>query len=305
MEIRVLRTFVTVAQLKGFSAAARALNTVQPAVSRQISDLEEELGVRLFWRSTRDVRITAAGETLLREALEILAHEDRARKLVQRAGSGQIGRLRIGFISSACQAFLPGLVRAFTQDFPDVQVTLTEMNADAQAEALATGQLDIALSRALPPRGAADVESLEVYVDRLMAFVPDDHPLAAKQTLQIGDLAPVPFVLFQRSGASGLFDQIVSACRNAGFSIDIAHQSNSMQAVLSGVASGLGVSIAPGCIRQLNMAGCKSLPLLEDAGPVPFVLHHRADQIEPPTRAFIDLVIESRADIREKMKLSE
>lgn len=147
MDIRVLRTFVAVAQLKGFSAAARALNIVQPAVSRQISDLETELGVALFWRSTREVRITAAGEILLREAQQILEHEARARKLVQRAGQGQVGRLRIGFIGAASQPFLPGLLRRFAQARPEVQVSLMEMTAQDQSAALQAGQLDISLSR--------------------------------------------------------------------------------------------------------------------------------------------------------------
>ncbi|WP_062762992.1 LysR family transcriptional regulator [Falsirhodobacter sp. alg1] len=303
MEIRTLRTFVTVARLKGFSAAARELNTVQPAISRQIHDLEAELGVSLFWRSTRDVRITTAGETLLQEAIEILAHEDRARKLVQRAGQGQIGRLRIGFLSSAAQGFLPAIVRSFSTDFPQVQVSLFEMTAAEQFTALETGQLDIALSRPLPAGAAEHFGSIEIYTDRLFVFLPEGHPLAAQARIAIAALAAHPFVLFQRPGAPGLFDQIITACRRAGFSPEIVAQPNSMQAVLTSVASGIGLSVAPGCIRQLDIKGCVIRPLQADAGSIPFELHHRTDRTEPSTQAFIDLMINSREDIRSRMGL--
>ncbi|WP_376873664.1 LysR family transcriptional regulator [Albirhodobacter sp. R86504] len=305
MEIRVLKTFVAVAQLKGFSAAARALNTVQPAISRQIADLESELGVALFWRSTRDVRITAAGETLLREAIDILALEARARDLVRRVGHGQSGRLRIGFISSAAQAFLPRLIRSFRAQFPDVAVSLSEMTAQEQIEALNAGQLDVSLSRPItrPLANLPDIDSVALYTDRLMAFMPSGHALAQAQSIALDALAAEPFVFFERGGAPDLFDHIISTCRSAGFSPTIAAQPNSMQAVLTGVGSGLGVSLAPGCIRALNMTGCVCRPLAVDAGPIPFELHTRADHPEPPTVAFKALVMAARDDIRAQMAL--
>ena len=299
MEIRLLKTFVAVAQLKGFSSAARALNTVQPAVSRQVLDLEQELGVRLFWRSTREVRLTVAGETLLREAQELLAHEQRARMLVKKAGTGKTGRLRIGFISAASHAFLPRLVRRFGVDFPELQIRLTELTAAQQVEAFAAGQLDIGLSRPLPATAPGNWARTEVYVDRLLAYLPSEHVLAQKNTVSLTELTKYPLVLFDRSGAPRLFDQIISACKAAGVSPEIV-QSNSMQSMLTEVAAGLGVSLAPGCVQQLNMAGCKSLPLQEDAGPIPLELHYQRDQVEPSTQAFVDLLMDERARIRQQ-----
>jgi DNA-binding transcriptional LysR family regulator len=301
MEIRLLKTFVTVARLKGFSAAARALNTVQPAVSRQISDLEAELGVSLFWRSTREVRITAAGELLLQEAEEILAHEERARKAVQLAGRGQVGRLRIGFLGSACQSFLPKLVQHYAAAQPNVQISLLEMTAEEQAQALAARQLDISLSRSLPETTPENITSITIYHDRLMVFAPERHPLSAASIVSLQDLASVPLVLFKRSGALMLFDQIVSACRMAGFSPDILHRPNSMQAVLTSVSAGLGVAIAPGCICKLDMTGCKGLYLRDETAAIPFMLHYDATIAEPPTLTFVKLVEDAISQIRVEM----
>lgn len=305
MDLRTLRTFATVARLKGFSAAARALNTVQPAVSRQIADLESELGVALLWRSTREVRVTAAGEILLREAEAMLAHEERARKLVQRAGQGQVGRLRIGFIGSASQPFLSDLIRRFKADRPEVQVSLLEMTAGAQAAALIDGQLEVCLSRpfafvTLPPD---KLGRLPIYVDRLMAYVSQTHPHAGATDVALGDLSGDPFVLFQRDEAPGLFDRVIRACQKAGFSPDIAQQPNSMQAVLTAVSSGLGVSIAPGCIRHLPMSGGLCLPLRGAPDPIPYELYYRADQLQPPTAAFLEVVRYARDDIRARMEV--
>ncbi|MBR9862186.1 MAG: LysR family transcriptional regulator [Rhodobacteraceae bacterium] len=301
MEIRTLKTFVAVANLKGFSAAARQLNMVQPAVSRQISELEEELGVSLFWRSTREVRITAAGETLLREATEILAQEERARLLVQRTGTGELGRLRIGFLGSAVQAFLPALVREFSARFPQIQVSLFEMTAGELAEALMAGRLDVSLSRPLPPAMADRFESWDIYSDRLVAFLPEGHALASEPCLPVSALSTHPFVLFQRDGAPDLFDQVVSVCNAAGFSPDILAQPNSMQAVLIAVGSGLGVTLAPACIAQLNTSGCLERPLSDQTVPIPLQLHVRPDRAEAGTQAFAALVKGGLGSIRKIM----
>ncbi|WP_424933530.1 LysR substrate-binding domain-containing protein [Amaricoccus macauensis] len=304
MEMRTLKTFVTVADLKGFSAAARALNTVQPAVSRQISDLEEELGVSLFWRSTREVRITAAGETLLREATEILAREERARHLVRQTGKGHLGQLRIGFLSSAVQAFLPGLIREFTRRFPRVRVSLSEMTAAEQFEALEAGRIDIALSRPLPPMASNHLESVGLYTDRLVAFLPEGHALLSEPGFALSALSADPFVLFQREGAPGLFDQVVSACLRAGFSPETVAHPNSMQAVLTAVGSGLGVTLAPACIGHLNTAGCVSRAVTDVTETIPLQFHFRGDRTEAVTRAFVALLEERRGCIRKAMELA-
>ncbi|MDQ8207361.1 LysR family transcriptional regulator [Coraliomargarita sp. SDUM461003] len=297
MELRLLRTFVAVAELKNFSAAARVLNTVQPAVSRQIADLEDELGVSLFWRSTREVKVTAAGEMLWGEAVALLAHEQRAKALVQRAARGEVGRLRIAYMGSACAHFIPQLVRAYTKAFPEVQVSLVEMTVQQQLDAFNADLIDIGFSRPLPQAARQGFAVEQVYVDTLMAVLPAEHRLAGETELALGRLIEEPFVLFQRSQAMGLFDQIISACEREGLAPRIVSEPESMQMLVTEVAAGLGVSIVPSCVRRLFTAGCVFIPLRPQNLSIATELHYRAEAPQPAVEAFVALTLQARQDI--------
>ena len=150
MELRHLRYFTAVAEHLNYSEASRRIHVAQPAISQTILDLEEELGVRLLLRDRRTVRLTAAGETFRREALDILRRNQEAVRLTKRASLGEIGQLRIGFFGAAMAAFLPGLVQEYYRRFPDVDLTLREMTSQQQLEAFDEGQLDVGFSRPLP-----------------------------------------------------------------------------------------------------------------------------------------------------------
>ncbi|MBY5982746.1 LysR family transcriptional regulator [Halomonas sp. DP5Y7-2] len=293
MELRTLKTFVSVATHRSFSAAARELHTVQPAISRQIADLEAELNVSLLWRNTREVRVTAPGEALLEEA--------QARKRVAMAASGQTGTLRIGYMSSACASFVPGLMRDFAATHPEVSLTLNEMSAQQQLDAFGRDEIDIGLSRPLPVEHRNALATLPVYEDRLMVVVPEGHRLAHRKRLALSELEQEDFVLFQRKHATGLFDQIISACGDAGFSPRIQRQPALMQTLLSEVAAGVGIAIAPGCIRRLQCDGCRFIPLRPALGAVPLELHYPTTPGRPVIDAFVALVEERLPAIRQQM----
>lgn len=298
MELRLLRTFMAVAHFKNFSAAARELNTVQPAVSRQIADLENELGVSLFWRSTREVKVTAAGEMLLSEATEILAHEARAKALVQRAAKGEVGRIRIGYMGSACAHFIPDLVRTYAKSFPEVQISLLEMSAQQQIDAFAAGLIDIGFSRPLPHAVRAEFVAEQIYIDTLTAVLPKAHRLARVATVRLSDLVAESFVLFKRSEAVGLFDQIISTCEREGFAPSIVSEPESMQMLLTEVAAGLGVSVAPGCVRRLFTDGCAFVPIRKQKPSIPTELHYRPEPPQPAVEAFVALTLKTRQSIQ-------
>lgn len=305
MEIKLLKTFVMIARLKNFSAAARELNTVQPAVSRQIADLENELGTKLFSRTTREVSLTAAGEALFREAIEIIDHEVRAKAIVQRASNGQTGRIRIGCLCAACLTFLPDLMQRFGKEFPEVHVSIIDMTAKEQIEAFNAGQLDICLSRPFPAAHKKGVSSDLIYTDELAAFITSTHPLAKKEYISLIDLKPESIVIFKRSHAAGLFDKIITSCRTTGFSPHITSQPASMQMVLTEVASGLGLSIAPSCIRNLNMTGCVCLPIKEKVDPIRLEIHRKSSADQPAVTAFVNLVATHQQQIQDLMTLNK
>jgi DNA-binding transcriptional LysR family regulator len=301
MEIRTLKSFITVATLKSFSAAARELNTVQPAISKQISDLEEELGVSLFWRNTREVIITAAGESLLREAQEILARERQAKDRARRAAHGEIGHLRIGYLASACFSFMPTLVQRYFQRYPDVHVSLQELTVRQQIDAFSAEQLDVGFSRPMSKTERVGFSVEEIYVDTLTAVLPETHSLAHAKSLRLRELEAGPFVLFARSEAVGLFDQIISACQQEKFAPNISSQPGNMQTVLTEVAAGLGVSIVPGCVRRLYTKGCAFVPIQKQKPSIPTELHYRSAPSSPTVEAFVELTMKAKQEIQRHM----
>ncbi len=292
---------MAVASLKSFSAAARELNTVQPAISRHISDLEDELGVRLFWRNTREVKFTAAGQSLLREAQEILSRERQAKEHVQRAARGEIGRLRIGYLGSACFSFMPELVRGYSTHYPDVQISLQEMTVRQQVEAFSAGQLDVGFSRPMSQTERIGFSAEEIYVDTLIAVLPETHVHANAKSLRLRELGTEPFVLFTRNEAVGLFDQIVSACQREKFAPRIYSQPGNMQTVLTEVAAGLGVSVVPGCVRRLYTKGCVFVPIDKQKPSIPTVLHYRSAPPLPIVENFVALAMKAKQAIQRHM----
>lgn len=302
MELKTLRTFVAVAELRNFSAAARLLHTVQPAVSRQIAELEDELGTPLLWRSTREVRITAAGEVLLEDARRLLALEVEAHKRVTRAARGQSGQLRIGYMSSATARFLPALLQALSQRNPEVHVELFEMTAQQQLVAFACDEIDLGFSRPLTEPSRLGLESLLLYQDRLIAVLPQTHPLAKTKQLSLKALARENFVLFERGQASGLFDRIINACGEEGFSPRVVRQPAQMQTLLSHVASGTGLAIAPACIRYLQSDGCVFIKLHPAPPPIALELHYIGSPMRPTVEAFIEKVMLMREHIKVQME---
>ncbi|MBZ0334409.1 LysR family transcriptional regulator [Marinobacter sp. AL4B] len=302
MELKTLKTFVAVAELRNFSAAARQLHTVQPAVSRQIADLEEELGTPLMWRSTREVKITAAGEVLLEDARRMLALEVEARERVTRAASGQSGQLRIGYMSSATARFMPTLLKQFSRRYPDVHIELFEMTAQQQLEAFARREIDLGFSRPLPKPDPLGLTSLLIYQDRLMAILPQEHAFAKRKRLALNELAKEDFVLFERGQASGLFDRIINACGEAGFSPRLIRQPAQMQTLLSQVASGIGVAIAPACIRFLQSDGCVFITPSPTQPPIALELHYMQHPLRPTVEAFIKEVSQMLEQIKVQME---
>ena len=252
---RQLRYFLVLAEELNFSRAAERLHMSQPPLSKQIKQLEQELGCRLFERVGRGVLLTEAGRLLLGEAYRILDQIEQTQNLVRRAGRGEIGRIILGFTPSAANVVLPSVLGEFTVRYPDVELSLHELKADDLVERLDNKWLDVALLY-LPfddDRFRCEVVSSE----RLVLALPDGHPLASQATVGMTELTEEPFVMPTRHRhMPGLYGQITALCRQAGF-VPRAVQRDvwQMQTILGLVGGGIGVALVPETFRDLPRKG--------------------------------------------------
>lgn len=301
MDIKILKSFITVAKHKSFSEAARELHTVQPAISRHISALETELEVRLFNRNSRDVLITQAGEQLLKDAKVILTLTEQAKVQVKRADNGQLGTLNIAHLSSACLTFMATLVRTYKTLFPQVHVTLFEMTATEQIEALKNEQIDIAFSRPLPNAIVDDFICHSIYIDKLVAIVNQNHVFSIKKKIDLMEFKNEKFIIFNRDEALGLFDETITLCKRSGFSPNIISQPRHMQTLVTEVAAGLGVAIAPYCIRKLYSEGCHFIALENINTHIPLEIQYKHTNKSATVNAFVNIVLDAKLDIQKGM----
>ena len=301
MELKPLKSFITVATLKNFSAAARELHTVQPAISRHIAALEEELGTQLFIRNTREVHITSAGLQLLKDAKFLIKQAEETKHRARQAAKGEMGSLKIGYLPSACLTFLPDLVRRFKAKYPNVEISLFEMTANAQLIAFDRDEIDIGISRPLPIEKKDIFRSELLYIDRLSMIVPSNHPYTKLDSVDLDKVSLESLILFERDSAVGLFDSIIKLCQKHHLTPRISAQPRHMQTLLTLVASGLGIAIAPGCVKKLLTKGCEFVPIAGDDTEIPTQSHYKQLDLSATAKAFLEISLESSAEIQDHM----
>jgi DNA-binding transcriptional LysR family regulator len=289
MELRHLRYFVAVATELNFSRAAEKSLVAQPALSTQIADLEQEVGTPLLYRTKRVVRLTAAGAVFLQEAQTILAAVNSATEKARRAARGETGELSIGFFAAPTMLFLPDLIRQFRESHPDVTIQMFEMTPDRQLAALESGEISVGFTRPLPP-GNAHMNSLTLFRERLLAVVPDTHPLASRRRVSLADLGSESFVLLDRAVAISLFDHIITACQSSGFSPSIVSSPDLMATVLTLVAAGQGISVVPEGVQNLRSRQVIFIPVSPAPNPVPLILCWNTNHSNATRDAFLPLV---------------
>jgi DNA-binding transcriptional LysR family regulator len=255
MELRHLRYFVAVAEEGNITRAAERLGIGQPPLSQQIHGLERELDVKLFHRTGHGVVPTDAGKALLVDAKRLLGDVEHATLNAQRAGRGETGHLHLGFTASA--AFHPivrALVREFRNAYPGVGLTLTEGTTAHLLAQLEEGRIDLAFLRP-GVHSFAGVVLQDIASESMKAVLPVTHPLAQRARIPLSALAQEPFVLIPRAASPMLHDEIVSACRHAGFEPMPGQQAPQLSTVVSLVAAEFGVSIVPASVSQFHAEG--------------------------------------------------
>jgi DNA-binding transcriptional LysR family regulator len=301
MELRHLRYFTAVVQWKGYREASRRLHVAQPAISRTVADLEDELGLKLFSRAKRMAQLTPEGEVFYAEAVRTLGQADLAINTARRAAKGEIGKLSVGFLGSAEFAFLPELVGTFRAQYPGVKLTLQELSPSQQEAAFEKGLIDIGFTRTLTPEQSKTFSSRHLYDDPMMAVLPASREVKTKR-MRISDLAKESFVLFHREGYPRLFDTIIGMCNDAGFSPSVECQPTMMQTVLTLVEAGLGISIVPACVRNLR-SGVRFCRLQPDDVRIELVAAWKKESPSIALGAFLDLIDAKASLIRKKAEI--
>jgi DNA-binding transcriptional LysR family regulator len=302
MELRHLRYFTAVVECKGYREASRRLHVAQPSISQAVSDLEDELGLKLFSRTGRSARLRPEGEIFYADAVRILQQAETAILTAKRAAQGQVGRLSIGFIGSATLSFLPDLVRRYKLEHPDVKLALQDLYPVELDKACDRGEIDIAITRTLSLERSKNRQSRVLLRDPLVAALPRSRKLKSK-TIRLADLANEPFILFHRQGAPGVFDTIVGACRSQGFSPRVENEPNSMQTILSLVEAEEGVAIVPASTSNLRSNGVQFVRLAPDLY-LDLIVAWQLGEPSVVLRTFLDFLNANADAIRAKAELA-
>lgn len=270
IELRLWRQFLALAEELHFGRAAQRLHMTQPPLTQAVANLERQLGVRLFDRTKRSVRLTAAGEALVPQARDLLARAHALPSHARAAARGELGRLRLAFVSTVGFGLLPQWVRAFRSQFPHVEFELVEATGDVQLQALARGDVDAGFMLHSPGFAPAELEHLRISREPLVLAVPEHHPLARGRSLELNAVLEQPLVIFPRRIVPSLHDAIFGLYHAAGRSPLVAQEAIQMQTIVNLVAAGLGVAWVPESVREFQRAGVVYRQLAaKHAGAVP------------------------------------
>jgi DNA-binding transcriptional LysR family regulator len=302
MELRHLRYVVAVAETLHFGRAATRLSMRQPPLSQQIRQLEDELGVKLFDRSRRQVQLTAAGEMFVQDARLVLAHARHAGKVGERIRQGEAGQLVIGVAGPADADYFVEIMRLFAQRHPQVRVVVRNMSTAEQLQALLEERLHAGF--VTPPTDHGDLRFDTVLHTPIVLAVPHGHALAARARVPLTSLAGEPVILFSRSMAPGFFDAIASACRAAGFSLHVRHEVENLQSAYGLVAAGLGVSLVPAGLDADAPKGVALKPLTPQLPHIDceIALAYRREPRCDLVALFVDVVNDLRASRRTRKR---
>jgi DNA-binding transcriptional LysR family regulator len=301
MELRHLRYFTAVVACKGYREASRRLHIAQPSISEAVSDLEDELGLKLFLRTHRNARLTPEGEIFYADAVRILQQTETAILTAKRAAQGKVGRLSIGFIGSATLSFLPDLIRRYKLEYPNVKLVLHDLYPVELDQAWDRGEIDIAITRSL--EHSKNLQSRVLLRDPLVAVLPRSRKVKSKK-IRLAALANERFILFHRKGAPAVFDTIVGACRSQGFSPRVENEPNSMQTILSLVEAEEGVAIVPASSSSLRSNGVQFIRLVPGNLYLDLIVAWPLGEASAVLRTFLDFLSANEDAIRAKAELT-
>jgi DNA-binding transcriptional LysR family regulator len=288
MELRHLRYFVGVGEEQHYGRAAKRLLVAQPALSRQIQDLEKELGFPLFERLPRGVKLNAAGKLFLEDARRILREVEKAKLRAEQVAKGKTGTLRLGIATAVSwHGVVSGAFRSFRNRHPDVALELRHMLSVQQVEPILSGQLDAGFAASLTPWDK-DLAHFEFAQDRMVLAVPNGHPLTKQKTVRLRDLRSMPFAWFPRWVNPAFFDRMMQECARGGLTAPrIVQEAPDRDTNLGLVLCRVGLSWQPETLRWHCPRGIVIVPVVDMNVRLPFNLVWRKDNSSPLLRNFV------------------
>ncbi len=294
MELRHLRYFCVVAEELNLTRAAARLHMAQPPLSRQIKQLEDEVGVKLFDRGPRGMRLTTTGQFFYEHTLQILEKIDTTVQAARRMARSQRVMFGIGFVASVFYGQLPLLVRGLRQK-DNVELSLAELTTVQQVQALKAGRIDIGFGRLRIDD--PDVEQEVLFDEPLMAAVPCGHPLEGT-TPTLAELADYPLILFPAKPRPSLADTVLGLFRRQGLKVEVVQEANELQTALGLVASEIGITLVPEQVRRVRRDGISFIYLADKSLTSPVLCSRRRG--EPPSEvmlaanAILEVLVENR-----------
>jgi DNA-binding transcriptional LysR family regulator len=288
MELRHLRYFVAVGEEQHYGRAARRLRVAQPALSRQIQDLEAEVGFKLFERLPRGVKLSAAGKLFLEDARRILQDVNEAAARAGSVARGHSGTLRLGFAENASwRGVVPDSFRRFREQQPAAELQLQPAASLEQLEAMRSGRLDAGFVNFMP-KADPELDQLPVAIQHVELAAPKRHPLTKLKKLRLRDLTDAPFVWFPRRQSPAFYDRLMHECYRGGLkSPRIVQEGLNEATILSLVSTGLGVGRVLGTARRRCPETVVILPVVDLNIPLPLALAWRRDNTSPLLASFI------------------
>ncbi|MDQ6765180.1 MAG: LysR substrate-binding domain-containing protein [Verrucomicrobiota bacterium] len=297
MELRHLRYFVAVGEALSFTGAAKKLRLAQPSLSRQIRDLEEELGVRLLDRTTQGTRLTPSGKSFLADARRVLAHGEQIVQAVRRLDRDEKRDLRIGYVADLVYDLLPPSIAAFQAVFPTVPVHLYDMTCGEQLTALSEGRLDLGFLGSPEVEERAGIRARQIAAYKTVAAVSKKNPLARRSVIKLKELEPMFFVGISEQSRPGYRKWLTSNCAKAGYRPKVLQEVDFDRPVLHAVASGLGVALLPAPVKKLPHPDVVFRPV---SPPIvtPFWVAWREDVGFPAIEAYVSVVTDFNKRMR-------
>jgi len=287
MELRHLRYFVAVAEEENVSRAARKLHVSQPGLSRQVRDLEDEIGFSLLERSAKSVRLTEAGKVFLTEARAVLQRADDAVKNARTVAGGTNGEINVGYAPSLTVQILPQALRKFQEKFPGVRVALHDLSTEEMLAQVGEKKLQVALTVRPPAKLLRGLNFEELARYAMCVAVAPKHPLAKSKSVSLEQIASEPLIAYSRKDYPEYHEHLEKLFAPFGHKPRIAGEHDGVTSLIAAVEAGRGFALVPGCVACMVGPRLKLLPLRPALPPIPVVAIWRKESETEPVKNFI------------------